>query len=68
MSFAIEHSNALYFFGFRMHAPIHPVKIKECVNQDSPGKDIGVCVLMVGQVEHVTLVRLKLELLTIRFS
>ena len=47
-----------------MDAPIHPVKIKECVNQASPRKDIGVCVLMVGQVEHVTLVRLKLDYYT----
>ncbi|KAM7428466.1 hypothetical protein ABFA07_020573 [Porites harrisoni] len=38
----------------KMHAPTLPVKITERVNQASPRKDIDVCALMVGQVEHVT--------------
>lgn len=46
-------------FTFRMYAPTLPVKTTERVNQASPRKDIDVCVLMVGQVEHVTWVRLK---------
>ena len=41
-----------------MLAPPLPVKITVRVNQASPRKDIDVCVLMVGQVEHVTWVRL----------
>lgn len=48
----------IIIFFFRMLAPPLPVKITVRVNQASPRKDIDVCVLMVGQVEHVTWVTL----------
>ena len=56
---AFRGERAFKLFSFRMHAPTLLVKITERVNQASPRKDIDVCVLMVGQVEHVTWVRLK---------